>query len=358
MLRGEAIGSWYKVIQMHHLRGRLAAIAICIAALASAQSQPQTAKDFLKKYLGFTDAEIAELDKGALVTKLPKVTDDSEVAAFAAVRVNAPAERLASQFRDIVRWKKGESVPEIGKFSEKPQLSDLADLSIEPADIKLLKKCKPGSCDIKLSAASMDRLVKGTNWQADNYQGQAENLFKEMLIDYVGTYRTGGNRNLVNYADQKQVLKLPEEFSALLKESNYVTEYAPELANYIDKFPNAQLPGSDEFVYWSKEKFGIQPVVSATHVTIYPRRRGNSNEVLIASKQLYATHYFESSLAFTMMIPRDGGDGSYLLYLNRSRSDTLRGFLSGITRLFISGRVRDGAAKSLQLAKERLEAGQ
>ena len=98
-------------------------------------------------------------------------------------------------------------------------------------------------------------------------------------------------------------------------------------------------------------------MLSMTHVTIYPRRHGNANEVLIASKQLYATHYFESSLAFTMMIPREGGEGSYLLYLNRSRTDTLRGFFSGITRLFISGHVRDGAAKSLQLAKERLEAG-
>ena len=343
---------------MHHIRGRLAAIGICIAALASGQSQQATSKDFLRKYLAFSDADTAALDKGELITKLPKVTDQREVIAFAAVRVNARPEQLATQFRDIVRWKKGESVPEIGKFSDRPLIADLAGLSIEPDDIKVLRKCKPGSCDIKLSAASMDQLVKGTNWTAENYQGQAENLFKKMLIDYLGTYKTGGNRYLVNYADQKQTLKLPDDFSALLKESNYVTEYAPELASYIDKFPNAQLPGSEDFVYWSKEKFGIQPVLSMTHVTIYPRKRGNTSEVLIASKQLYATHYFESSLAFTMMLPREGGDGSYLLYLNRSRSDTLRGFFSGITRLFISGHVRDGAAKSLQLAKERLEAGQ
>ena len=343
---------------MQHIRSRLAAIAICIASLASAQSQPQTSKDFLRKYLAFSEADIAALDKGELVTKLPKVADQREVAAFAAVRVNARPEQLAMQFRDIVRWKKGDSVPEIGKFSNTPLISDLAGLTIEPEDIKVLKKCKPGSCDIKLSAASMEQLVKGTNWGAENYQGQAENLFKKMLIDYVGTYKTGGNRYLVNYADQKQVLKLQDDFSSLLKESNYVTEYAPELAAYIDKFPNAQLPGSEDFVYWSKEKFGIQPVISMTHVTIFPRRRGNTNEVLIASKQLYATHYFESSVAFTMMLPREGEEGSYLLYLNRSRSDTLRGFFSGITRLFISGHVRDGAAKSLQLAKDRLEAGQ
>src|SRR6185369_8390223 len=133
---------------MHHIRGRLAAIAICIAALASGQSQPQTAKDFLRKYLAFSEADIVALDKGELVTKLPKVADQREVAAFAAVRVNALPEQLAKQFRDIVRWKKGESVPEIGKFSSTPLISDLAGLTIEPEDIKVLKKCKPGSCDI------------------------------------------------------------------------------------------------------------------------------------------------------------------------------------------------------------------
>ena len=341
---------------MLYIRGRLAAIAITIAAIASAQSQPSTSRDFLKKYLSFTDAEITDLDAGQLVTKLPKVTDQREVAAFAAVRVNALPEQLALQFHDIVRWKKGDSVPQIGKFSDVPSIADLDGLTIEPDDIKVLRKCKPGACGIKLSSNSMESLVKGTNWTAENYQGQAETLFKHMLTDYVSAYMLGGNRYLLQYDDQKQPLKLAEDFSALLKESNYVTEYAAELANHIDKFPSAPLPGSTTFVYWSKEKFGIQPVMSMTHVTIYPRKRGNASEVLIASKQIYASHYFESSLAFTMMIPREGG-GSYLLYLNRSRTDTLRGFFSGITRMFISGHVRDGAAKSLQLAKSRLEAG-
>jgi hypothetical protein len=343
---------------MQNFRGRLAPIAVAIsfAVIASAQSQQPGSRDFLKKYLGFTEADIVELDGGQLITKLPKVTDQREVAAFAVVRVNAPPDQLAVQFHDIVRWKKGESVPQIGKFSDTPTIADLNGLTIEPDDIKVLKKCKPGACGVKLSSGSMENLAKNTNWASDNYHGQAETLFKKMLFDYAGSYMTGGNRLLVQYDDQKQPLKLADDFSALLKESNYVTDYAPELANYIDKFPTVQLPGSTSYVYWSKEQFGIQPVMSMTHVTIYPRKRASGNEVLIASKQIYASHYFESSLAFTMMLPREGG-GSYLLYLNRSRSDTLRGFFSGITRMFISGHVRDGAAKSLQLAKTRLEAG-
>src|SRR5215475_3002083 len=324
---------------MQSIGVRLAAFGICIAAFATAQTESQTAKVFLGKYLSFTESDISALDSGQLITKLPKVSDSREVAAFAAVRVNAPPEQLAIQFHDIVRWKQGDSVPEIGKFSDKPTIADLSGLSMDPEDIKAMKKCKPSNCDIKLSAVSMERLVNGTNWNSENFQHQAENLFKQMLVDYLGTYKLGGNRYLIQYDDKKQPLKLLEEFSALLKESNYVTGYAPELANYIDKFPNAELPGSEGYIYWSKEKFGIQPVLSLTHVTIYPRKHGNAKEVLIASKQLYASHYFESSLAFTMMIPREGG-GSYLVYINRSRTDTLRGLLSGITRMFISGHVR------------------
>jgi hypothetical protein len=101
---------------------------------------------------------------------------------------------------------------------------------------------------------------------------QAETLFKQMLVDYAGSYMSGGNRQLVQYDDQKQPLKLAEDFSALLKESTYVNDYAPELANYIDKFPTVQLPGSTTYIYWSKEQFGIQPVMSMTHVTIYSRK--------------------------------------------------------------------------------------
>src|SRR3954469_20432975 len=105
---------------MQIIRGCLAAIAVSIAVIASGQSQQPGSRDFLKKYLSFSEADIVELDAGQLITKLPKVSDQREVAAFAVVRVNALPEQLALQFHDIVQWKKGESVPQIGKFSEKP----------------------------------------------------------------------------------------------------------------------------------------------------------------------------------------------------------------------------------------------
>jgi hypothetical protein len=48
---------------------------------------------------------------------------------------------------------------------------------------------------------------------------------------------------------------------------------------------------------------------------------------MIASKQIYASHYFEASLELTALIENEvAGEspGLLLLYLNRSRFDTLR----------------------------------
>ena len=47
-----------------------------------------------------------------------------------------------------------------------------------------------------------------------------------------------------------------------------------------------------DILYWAKDTFGLKPVVSAYHATIYRGPRG----LLIANKLLAATHYFNASL--------------------------------------------------------------
>src|SRR3954470_22044796 len=114
---------------MHYIHWRLSAIAICVAGLCFAQLQPSSASsaaNFFRKYLEFSETDIASLEKGQLVARLPKTSEQREVAVFAAIRVKASPRELASQFRDVVGWKKGDSVPEIGKFSEVPAMADLS----------------------------------------------------------------------------------------------------------------------------------------------------------------------------------------------------------------------------------------
>ena len=145
----------------------------------------------------------------------------------------------------------------------------------------------------------------------------------------------------------------------MLDQSPYLFETAPEFFKYLGDFPQAQLPGAEDFLYWSKEKQrGFKTVLGLTHVTVYRQKDERGSQIIIASKQLYANHYFEGSLALTWLVDAEAQaekPGCYLIYLNRSRMDGLRGAMSWLKRSISRGRIRDGLVKNLQLTKETLE---
>ncbi len=103
----------------------------------------------------------------------------------------------------------------------------------------------------------------------------------------------------------------------------------------------------------------MKDVVSITHVTIYSREIEGRLQVFIASKQAYASHYFDSSLGITVVLEDEDAEGTptnYLVYLNRSRTLDLAGSFSGLRRRIVEGRTKDGMEKNMRYMKARLEA--
>ena len=96
-------------------------------------------------------------------------------------------------------------------------------------------------------------------------------------------------------------------------------------------------------------------MVSVTHASIY--RKPGSERTLIASKQIYASHYFEASLGLTAVVgsSQQSKPGFYLLYLNRSRSDALRGGFSGLARGQVKRSARNGMQKNMLRIKFSIE---
>lgn len=313
---------------------------------------------FLRKHINFSDTDLAAMERGEVVSKILKTSDRTEVAAFGVVRINSGGEVFVDRFRDIVNFKKSDSVLQIGKFSDSPKLEDLKGLSFDAKDLEDIKKCVLGNCNVKLPIGLMERLRKNINWSAPDYKEKANSIVQQAFLDYVKSYLATGNNALVEYHDKKKIIRLEDEFRSLLKQSPYLFEYVPEFQEYLDKFPNSQLPNVENFIYWSIEKFGLKPVVSITHVAIYKKKQGNKTYILIASKQIYASHYFDASLGLTGIMNEAETTSkpiSYLMYLNRSRTDTLKGMFSGIKRSLIGGRVLEGLEKSLHLNKQKLE---
>jgi hypothetical protein len=76
----------------------------------------------------------------------------------------------------------------------------------------------------------------------------------------------------------------------------------------------------------------------------------------VASKQIYASHYFQAGLDLTALVdaPKPAG-GFYLVDLYRARVDPPTGMLSGVLLGKIRGGIEQGVAESLRTAKARTE---
>ena len=333
--------------------------ASCILAIAiHGQSLAPEPYSFLSRQLGFSSADLAALDTGQVLVKLPKTTETREVAAFAIARLDISTDFFIKKVRDIENFKKSENVLQIGKFSSPPTLADMADLTVDQVDIDGIRRCQVKSCDLKMSAEFIEKFRKEVDWSSPTYRERVTRLVHEMLLEQLQDHLRRGNPALVKYDDKSSAIGLADEMRSLLKPASYMYGYAPAFQKYLEEFPLTP-PGDvsnfEDFAYWSKEEFGMKPVITMTHVTIYTRRYGA--DVIIASKGIYASHYFESSLGLTALARNDGPrpSRSYLIYVNRSRTDALRGMFAGMKRSLIGGRLRDGAKKSMERIKTKLE---
>jgi hypothetical protein len=314
---------------------------------------PQDILTFLRRQLAVTPLEIASLEKGQIIVRLPKTPETREVATMAIMRLNVPEDFFIAQVRDIVNFKSSENVVQIGKFSDPPKLADLSDLVLDAADIESVRRCRLNSCDMKVSAGFIERFRREIDWSAPNYRERTSEVVRELMLERVNSYLHEGDTALGEYRDKSYRLKLADEFQSLLQPTPYMFGYVPEFQKYLIDYPQSRPAGVEDFFYWSKEIFGLKPVISLTHVVIYKRFNNNGTDLLIASKGIYANHYMETSLGLTGFIHAAGR--TYLIYTNRSRADALRGLFAGLKRSLIASSLRDGTRKNMEMIKKKLE---
>ena len=324
-------------------------LAILAPSVAPAQEAPP--RPFLRKVIQLDDAQLAAVEKGEVVTKMLPTTDKPEIAAFGVVKTAGTVDQLLTLARDVKKFRQVPQIPEMGYFSSPAKIEDLAGLTHPPDDIAALKRCKPGSCDVKLGTKGME-LVSKIDWKAADAEKQAVAIFNQAIVEYVKAYQLGGTDAMGNVLDKKQEKSRADEYRALLANSPYLVDYVKEFNDYLATWPKGKLAGADDVLYWAKDTFGLKPVVSGYHATFYKSPRG----ALIANKLIAATHFFNATLELMAAVPTADGKGLYLLSLYRTRIDPPTGMLGGV----LMGKVRDGidtgVKENLKTARDRLAA--
>jgi len=331
----------------------LALLTLTMTRSAAGQDDAMAVEPFVRATLRLTERESANLAQGRAVAKTFPATLKREVSTAGAIRIQGSSTRFVEQYRTLEGFRRSSFVLQIARFSDPPQLSDLDSLTLEPNDVKALRTCQVGACDIRLSADDIRRVNTEVNWRASDADQQAAALFKRLLLQHVTDYRTGGIDRLIHYEDDEPYVRLADETKALLAQEPSPLDVAPLLRSHLLSFPQGMPPLTEHFFYWSKEAFGFQPVVGLNHVTVHTT---STNRVLIVTTQIYASHYMDGQTAVTALLPVPGTDQFYWLYFNRARIDRLGGMLGTISRPIVQRRARSGLARTLTDTKTRLEA--
>lgn len=306
----------------------------------------------LLRHVGVSDHDLTvTLPAGGAVAMLLPVHDNAEVAVAGVERLRVSLPSFLDALRHEPPFRSGQQALLVGEFSDPPRQQDLQPLTLSQQDIQALGGCKPGNCSLKLSATMMERF-------RDQGQGSLPGLFQEAILQYLTQYRKQGNPAMIVYADKSTSVSSLDEFHTVLREYSWLSVEAPPLYACLDSFAGGACPEIESFYYWSSAKFGFKVVFSVTHVMIDRTMRAGRPWVFIAFKQIYADHYFNASLGVAVLAEQSSAPSNpelWVLYMNRSRTDALTGFLGPLKRSVTKSRSRAAMQNSLLQLKQRLE---
>jgi hypothetical protein len=338
------------------------AVAGAVAVAGIGQPLDPQLSAFLTQ-VGVSQQQRASLEAGKPVAKVLSWGESSEVYVFGAVHINGSAAAYLESARNVTSRASTQGYLGIGEIPATPMAADLSGLSLDPDDIKALKSCREGDCDVQLPSNAIQAFRDSVNWSQPDAAAQVNALARSRILDLVREYRRGGNEALGVYRDKEHPARVAKQFEVMVSRAAAVPEVVPQLRQYLLRYPDIELPGADSFFYWEKVDFGMKPTIRVNHGVIYQAQAGTSGASAVAIKQLYASHYFHTALDVSICLPdRPGGNdakpesrGFYLLTLKGSEQDGLTGIKGSMLRKIVVDKTRSSLEKALGAIKDMIE---
>ncbi len=330
-----------------------ASTTIAIMMLANAGA---VASGGLEILACFTPAKQAAISSGRAIVDLAHV-QDVDLAIIGAVRTTAGGDRLLAWYREIEQLQTGPNAPAIRRFSDPPQIADLAGLALDDQDLDSLRECRPGRCEIKLSAGEMAAVQRSIRAAGPRWKLAAQNTFRQLILDRARQYLAGGLTAALPYEDHEGALSPGREFESLLQDWRPAVVGMASPAAYMRSHQGRRPLARESLLLWSRDVYdGAKPVFSITHLTLFAGDDADS-PTLATAVQVYASHYLTASASLTAIVSAPGSAERYLVYSRRSRADVFRGALGGWIRRIVQKRVGAEGSAALDRLRTRLEAG-
>jgi hypothetical protein len=330
----------------------LAVTGVVVPPRAASLSQVPEKLSRLQVLMTLAGDEMGKLKTGRPVAKLLKGTVDDEVAVFGAAWIDAPVGDYVRTVEDIEQFEKGGHFQKTKRISDPPVQEDFAELNLGDEDIADLKKCRVSRCELKIGKEAIERFHQEIDWSEASADADARALFRQIAFDYVISYERGGNPELAVYRDKHKPIRVEGEFKQIVDEMSPLLRNQPSLRQYLLEYPDAPLSNGTSFMYWQQLQFGLKPTIRINQVVISEE----ADMTAIASKLLYANHYFRAALDLELLIPdKSRGPGFWLVTQKRLRADGLTGATGTMVRQRIEKDAVDGLTGALWSIRSRLQ---
>ena len=338
----------------------LAAAALAVTVLEmtpAAGTIPQEIEQYLRQVAQFSTAEVASLDAGSVIARVVPGGADTELAVVAAVKIRASRERTVAYYQQVIAYVDGQVTTAFGRFSTPPVLADVKDLSLDAAEIAQLKSCRPRDCDIRVGGAGLDKIRAAVDWNAPDAAGQVNAVVRQSIVGLRRRLPEGRQRGARHLQRSIGARQPAAAVAGPARQLSVLAAIQPRAARLPGSRSSRHAAGRARRAVWIKEDYtGLKPVISVVHGIIVdaPDR---PDRTLVVQKQLYASHYYDGSLAMATIVGATDGATpvSYLLYFNRSRGDLLKGGFGGVKRKLARDQAKKGAEDTLGTIKKVLE---
>ena len=335
-----------------------ALLVICLSASSPAAQSTTDLQKLLQEKAGLTQTEISELEGGKPVVKLLASKDVREISVFGAIKLDRILDLDAASFRESLSQRGGKVMLDSGTFSRPPTIADFEALGVDVKDIEDLRNCVTGRCNVKLSAEMISRINKQIDWNSPDHAAEAARLYKELVVEKVRAYSEAGDKALIEYADQRKPVDLRRLYPSLLERSVFIRFLAPEFEKYLEAFPQGNNTEIEDRLEWSRVKSGLKPIITITHSSTYQKRVNDGPQIMLVTKQIYASHYIDALLALTALVTADDGGqkNSYLVFSSISYSESLSGALGRLAHPVVEREAIEKATDILQRGAAQMNA--
>lgn len=332
----------------------------CLIPVGAAQDSGAARRAYLQAVAGLSSADVRHLEAGRPVASSLDGRDGLEVVTFGAVHLDADPAVVLDHIASLQTLRRSAGVQAVGTIAAPPHLSDFQELALNPADLASLPKCRPGECGVQLPAWAIQRFRDGVAWRSPDARQTADQLAREMAHRIVSGYMAGGHRGIDPYHDRNPSPMPGDEYANILAGDQYLPAPFSALRGYLRGYPRSALAGVENQFFWATVEAALKPTTHISHMVVARSGALGPSPLpitgVIVTTQLFATHYYSSTLEWHILIDDPARDeGTYLIYLSRSWVPGMTGLRGRLTRPIVRGRVRDAIERYLAYTKSVIE---